>query len=351
MACLASSVCISRGHPRGTSARSAEAHEVAVRIHGNLGAEPLFMYPTDLTCTVAELKEAIERIEGTPIREQRLLLGGRQLCRDTEGDSTHHLPLYQVLPAICFSKDGGSRPTVDVALVRLTPDWAQMLEALELGQVGLGRLDPSACAERELVLAAVSRDGSDLAYAAEELRGDRDVVLAAVRRDPLALQYAAATMRDHREVVLQAVGLCGLALQHASKAQQSDAEVVLVAMASSWRALEHASDVLRADRSFALAAVEAHGSALLFLAPSLRSDREIVIAAVHSSGWALSCASEELRRDRAVVLAAVTCNPAALEFAADILQRDPEVLALVSNGSGRRIGAPCSHGPPACSLQ
>src|SRR4051812_42583375 len=37
--------------------------------------------------------------------------------------------------------------------------------------------------DRDVVLAAVQRDGSALQYASEQLKGDRDVVLAAVQRD------------------------------------------------------------------------------------------------------------------------------------------------------------------------
>ena len=49
--------------------------------------------------------------------------------------------------------------------------------------------------DRELVLEAVNRDGTELELAAEELRTDREVVRAAVKQNALALQYAAPHLR------------------------------------------------------------------------------------------------------------------------------------------------------------
>jgi len=344
-------ICLSRRPPR----RSWQPHvdaidEVTLRVLGGLGAEPLFVYPTDLDATVADVKEAIQRIEGTPAREQRLLAGGRQICSDGAGGSLNHLPLRE---ALAHALDGRRSPeaAVDVTLVRVPALWAENLEGLQSGRLALRRLDETAKEDRELVLAAVSRCGGALAHASEALRADREVVLVALGRDPLALGFAAPSLQGDRKVVLVAVRSCGQALQHASEALRNDPEVVLAAMGNSWRALEHASPELRSDRSFVLSAVEEHGSALLFASPELRSSREVVLAAVRRSGWALSCASEELRQDRTCVLAAVESNPAALDFAAQSLREDPEVLSLVLSGTGRRVSTPCGRGPPAaCAL-
>lgn len=50
---------------------------------------------------------------------------------------------------------------------------------------------------------------------AELLRGDREVVLAAVQRQGSVLRFCADWMRGDREIVLAAVGQDGLALQWA----------------------------------------------------------------------------------------------------------------------------------------
>eukprot|EP00971_Amphidinium_carterae_P136529 2705117-Amphidinium_carterae.1 len=59
--------------------------------------------------------------------------------------------------------------------------------------------------DRDVVLAAVKRDGCALQHAAENLQGDHEVVLAAVEETYWALQYAAESLRGHREVMLAAV--------------------------------------------------------------------------------------------------------------------------------------------------
>eukprot|EP00971_Amphidinium_carterae_P066792 1322521-Amphidinium_carterae.1 len=45
--------------------------------------------------------------------------------------------------------------------------------------------------DREIVLAAVQRNGLALQFATESCRGDREIVLAAVRHDWRALQFTA----------------------------------------------------------------------------------------------------------------------------------------------------------------
>lgn len=347
---LVEAVCLARGEACGSRRSKTPSHredrpvglEVTLRIRSALGGEPLFVYPAELDQTVGDVKETIKRLAGMPLREQRLLVDGQRICSDNNGGSHDHQTLGDVLGAA--ASVGGE---VDVILLRVAPAWAELLEDLQRGYEDLGRLDESARGDRELVLAAISRDGNALYSASEELRSDREVVLAAVRREPLALRFAEAELQDDREVVLEAVHLCGQALQYASVERRRDHEVVLAAMRTSWRAMEHACPELRRDHSFVLAAVTEHGSALLYAAPELKNNREIVLAAVQKSGWALSCASDDLKCDRACVLAAVTSNPAALDFAQVDLRSDPELASIVATASGRSVSAPCGQGP-AC---
>ncbi len=84
---------------------------------------------------------------------------------------------------------------------------------------------------REIVLAAVEKDGDSLAYASYELKKDREVVLAAVNKDGLALEFASPELRDDEQVVLAAVNNNGLALGDASLRLQQNEAIVLAAMA------------------------------------------------------------------------------------------------------------------------
>eukprot|EP00971_Amphidinium_carterae_P109745 2174031-Amphidinium_carterae.1 len=81
---------------------------------------------------------------------------------------------------------------------------------------------------------------------------DRDVVLAAVQKNGYALQYATEALRDDREVVLAAVQENGWALQYATETLKSDSEVVLAAVQQHKDpAFRFAADCLLQDPTFA----------------------------------------------------------------------------------------------------
>ena len=145
-------------------------------------------------------------------------------------------------------------------------------------------------ADKDVMLAAVARDGSRLEVASDELRSDRDVVLTAVNNDGFALEYASETLRSDRQIVLSAVNTDGSALQYAAEVFRSDREVVLDAVNANGWALHFASDELRSDREVVLAAVNSYGIALLRASVELRSDPEVVLAAVKNTRNALKFA-------------------------------------------------------------
>ncbi len=50
--------------------------------------------------------------------------------------------------------------------------------------------------DREVVIAAVKRNGRALYYAAADLKGDREVVIAAVTQDVRALEFASPELQE-----------------------------------------------------------------------------------------------------------------------------------------------------------
>ena len=179
---------------------------------------------------------------------------------------------------------------------------------------------------RELVLAAVMKDGMRLKHASLALRGDRKVVLAVVKKSGMALEYASPELKADRNVVLAAVTQHGYALRYASADLKADREVVLAAVSNFAMALVWASDELQADREVVLAAVTQDGWVLQYASDALKADYEVVLAAVRQDGQALEWASNELRDDRDVVLTAVTQNGWALEWASNELRDDRDVV-------------------------
>ncbi|RYF46300.1 MAG: DUF4116 domain-containing protein [Cytophagaceae bacterium] len=116
----------------------------------------------------------------------------------------------------------------------------------------------------------------------ERLRADRQVVLAAVARQGYDLEYASAELRDDIEVVRCALGKSGSALQHASKRLRDREDIVLLAVQNSrGNAFEYASDRLKQDRDFALKAISlSEGGAFSGAAFALRDDLEFVTLAL-----------------------------------------------------------------------
>ena len=160
----------------------------------------------------------------------------------------------------------------------------------------------------------------------KEHKADREIVLAAVSKSGNALEYAAEELRGDREIVLAAVSQCCSALRHATEELKGDHEIVLAAVSNDGYALEHATEELKGDREIVLAAVSENGHALLYATEELKGNRKIVLAAVSNEGYALQYATKELKGDREIVLAAVSPNGLALNHAANGLKVDEEMM-------------------------
>lgn len=93
--------------------------------------------------------------------------------------------------------------------------------------------------DKELVLAALSRDGSLLGdYRMLTLWcNDEEVVLAAVKQNGLALEHASMRLRQKEKVLKTALSQNGLALAYASKAFRSCQELVRIAMRQNSQAI------------------------------------------------------------------------------------------------------------------
>mmetsp|Transcript_52237 Transcript_52237/g.122248 ORF Transcript_52237/g.122248 Transcript_52237/m.122248 type:complete len:214 (-) Transcript_52237:20-661(-) len=77
--------------------------------------------------------------------------------------------------------------------------------------------------------------------------GDREVVLAAVSRDGRNLQFASPRLKDDFQVVLRAVSKCGTALKYASNNLKNNREIVLAAVQQDPGSLRFASSDLASE--------------------------------------------------------------------------------------------------------
>lgn len=214
--------------------------------------------------TLAEVRSAVERGTGISAQEQQLVHGTQELASDAA--------LRELAAGL------GARP-LQLLLVRRDPErlrWLKEAAAVPFPAVWLWGQPDARRADREVVFLVVSRTGTALEHASEELRGDPEVVMAAVAQNARALRYASPEL-------------------------QAEPKVLLAAVASSASALQHAPQELLSDRGFMLAAVRQNGRALEYASAALRADRQLVLAAVARDGCALEHVARELQRDAQIV--------------------------------------------------
>lgn len=121
-----------------------------------------------------------------------------------------------------------------------------IINGITCGTIYFCQLDYIYRADKDVVLAAVKKDGRNLQYASKKLQSDKEVVLAAISNYGKALQYASRKFRLDKEIVLAAVSNDGMALRYASQKLKSDIEVVFVAVQNNRDALMFADSSIRA---------------------------------------------------------------------------------------------------------
>ena len=234
--------------------------------------------------------------------------------------------------------------------------------------------------ERDVVLAAVKRDGAALQYADDSLKGDKEIVLTAlkqvkaaekftvdvlefaesslkkdrgfiyqaVKEDGLSLKYAAPTLKKDRRIVLAAVRENGYALEYADPALKKEKTIVLTAVKNNGNALEYADPALKKDKTVVLAAVKQNGYALRYADPVLKKDKQIVLAAVQNYGNALKYADPSLKKEKEIVFAAVKQNSAALKYADDIFRKNQKVVKAAKTLEMEKKEEGCKPSDKAC---
>lgn len=157
------------------------------------------------------------------------------------------------------------------------------------GGVGLEYI-PAEARDREVCMAAVSKDGSNLMRVPEGLR-DREMCMAAVNNDGLAIQYVPEELKD-REMCMAAVNENGFALRSVPKNMRNN-EIYMAALSSNGNAIGYIPEEER-THEICLAVVKNNGYNLEDVPKEMR-DREICLAAVKNYGPSLKKVPMKLR--------------------------------------------------------
>mmetsp|Transcript_49137 Transcript_49137/g.117044 ORF Transcript_49137/g.117044 Transcript_49137/m.117044 type:complete len:282 (-) Transcript_49137:183-1028(-) len=166
---------------------------------------------------------------------------------------------------------------------------------------------------KDAAVQRVSENGRALEHLPQEWRADRDVVLAAVTRFPAALVFASDSLRADKEVVLRAVTKHWAAFEHAAPTMKADKDVVMKVVSAHGRSLAHASEEVRSDLDILVAAVSQDPMSLDYASAGMKQNMQVVIAAVTKSVQALECVPD-------LVFSAST-KPNLLEFAKEKHQK------------------------------
>jgi hypothetical protein len=322
--------------------------DITIKITAGLNGKTSEIIADD-NSTIKELKAAyairykieVANIEGVIDEHNfKFALGTRILDNDTRlkellkdavlvGELTLSAIKINAQYTACFREIDSLHPTLS-QIEKLVE-----IEAILIKEIGIEDGTPIlASSVKDIVLAAVQKDGFALQFASEDLKNDREIVLAAVQQNGLALAYASPDIQAESAIVLKAFKQNGFALQYASKDLKDNREFILAAVKKNGFAFVCTSPKLKADRNFVLAALQQNGLALRYASQDFKADREIVLAAVQQNVLAFMVAPKVFKADREFILAAVKQNGLALRYASPKLQDDRDIVlaAVQQNG-------------------
>ncbi|KAG1650465.1 putative peptidoglycan O-acetyltransferase YrhL [Nymphon striatum] len=179
-------------------------------------------------------------------------------------------------------------------------------------------------------------DRFHLEHIPESLKKDRDIVLAAITKNPENLEFADKVFKNDLEIVLVAIKAkknensffsdnkpdVNTVLEHIGDELKNNDTSLLRLMDEEPIAIKYSGNNLRSDKEFILKAIKKTPITLGFAAKELLADKEFILAVVKLDGLSLEYADSSLKKDKDVVLAALNSNPSALRFADFSLKTD-----------------------------
>ena len=224
--------------------------------------------------------------------------------------------------------------------------------------------------DKEVVYAALKKNGYELEFADNSLKKDRAIVLTAISQTGSALKFADASLKKDKAIVIKAIEKDGYALEYADVNLQMDKELIAIAgkgHPNGYPAYAFDKRVYK-NKTAVLAILEKDPDAIQYVDESLKSDRDIILATLQSNKYSfyfnkldptqfkwrdvallgvarkgewLKDIDKKFQADRAIVLAAVKNNGSALQFAAVKFKNDRDIVlaAVKSAGDALRFAA------------
>lgn len=139
----------------------------------------------------------------------------------------------------------------------------------------LGLLSKKMRADKDVVIACVSKSGCDLFYASKELRADKEVVAAAMSDTVSALEYASEEFRSNKDIALKAVKERGYLVYYLSKELQTDKDVALTAIKQNWENMKYLPKQMQEDKDLLITAIKQNVNAEKYVPQELKEDDDI----------------------------------------------------------------------------
>lgn len=193
--------------------------------------------------------------------------------------------------------------------------------------------------DKEIMLAAVNKRGNNFKWASYELKQNKKITLTAISHpdNPIKLRDVVDKFRNNRDVVIAAVKRDGDNLKWASNRLKRDREVVLTAIKYSKEpgSFKKVMAQFRDDKEIVIAAVKRNGHDLKWASNRLRLDREVVLAATKYSKSTIMYTEripEKFKDDKDVILSVLIRNPHDFASLPEYLKRDEELILKVLPG-------------------
>ena len=172
---------------------------------------------------------------------------------------------------------------------------------------------------------------------------DYDMVLKAVSSNGSSLRFASPHLKQDYNICLHALENSGYALEHVKSDIIHDYPKVKALLLGKDFTLENMPEPYCSDRDLVTAAVKRDPAELQYAKPCFWADYLIVKEALQQvrrspeDHFAIEFIAEEMTDDKELMLMAVRANPGAYAYVSRRLKKDPDILALPRGASIKEI--------------
>ena len=227
-------------------------------------------------------------------------------------------------------------------------DRIEALKAIQENELTLAELDDIYKSDKEIVFAAVKKNGKSLQFASKNLKNDKEIALAAIKEKYCALEFASDYLKDDEQIIIETYNAfqhqripigkisehCKLQpIEYASERLQNSEEFLFKALKFDKDVIDKFPFEYRAEKFFMMKAVQINGTVIIEASPELKNDRSLVLAAARENGWFLGFeAFSNFRNDIEIAAAACANSPYLIDEVPEYFKQDKDFIITVLKG-------------------